>query len=527
VDGTGSVLHRRLFRSAVGVALPLLLVSLAMPVSSAGAQPGPRFDGLLADRMPELLERYGVPGSVVASIEDGDVAWTRAYGSADVSGGTPMQPDMVFEFGSCGKLITAWAVMRLVEDGAVDLDGPVNRYLRRWQVRSDTYDAREVTVARLLSHTSGLSVHGYLDHSPRRVHPPDLVHTLAGVHLFEGLNETLSTGRLSLGQAKLVQEPGSGYRYSGAGYGVLQLLVEDVTGEPFDHFVKHEITDPLGATSLRWAWTPGLQDRAPTPYSDEGRALEYRQLTMHGIGSEMGTVADFARFVAAAVTGPNGEPPGRGVLEPDTVTRMTTSWPEAGRDQGLVYPLGRVNGVQRTVWHSGANTGWMAYFTLDAVGREGFVVASPSNRADPLHRSVLDLWLDATYGPGIRTASPPVPPIGPLSQLLIGVAAILSFLLVVATILFVRRFRAGRRMVRPFAVTFTVTVLPWMLAWLFGWYTVYSSLPLYLPGWYPDLWRTTGSDALMVTLAAWAACSGVRAVLLARPPLEVAARTTK
>jgi CubicO group peptidase (beta-lactamase class C family) len=500
------------------VGVLVLVLWVAMPGSPVLAQPDEGLDASLTQQMPVLLERYGVSGSVVAAIEDGDVAWARAYGLADVSDGTPMGPDMVFNFGSCSKMITAWAVMRLVEAGEVDLDAPVNGYLRRWQVQSDSYDAAEVTVARLLSHTSGMGVHGYLDHSPRRVAPPDLVQTLSGPHLFEGLSETLDSGRVSFGSVTLVQEPGSGYRYSGAGYGLLQLLIEDVTGEPFATFVRNEITDPLGATSLRWAWTSELQDRAPTPYSEEGRAVEYRQLTMHGIGSAVGTVPDFARFVAAVVTGPNGEPAGRGVLESDTVARLTTSWPEAGSDQGLAYPLGRVNGVTRTVWHSGANTGWMAFFVLDTVSREGFVIASPSSRADPLHDSVFDLWLDATYGPGARLARPAAPPIGWQSRLLVAVAAVLSLILAIAVIGSIRKQRAGHRAPRPLAVSVAATMSPWVGALLFGWYTVYSSLPLYLPDWYPDLWRSAGSDTLMVVLAAWVSFSGVRAVQRARSP---------
>jgi CubicO group peptidase (beta-lactamase class C family) len=513
----GSVRRRRRFcRSSAWV----LVLWIAMTASPALAQPDEWLDASLTQQMPVLLERYGVSGSVVAAIEDGDVAWARAYGLADVSEGTPMGPHMIFNFGSCGKMITAWATMRLAEAGEIDLDAPVNRYLRRWQVESATYDPAEVTVARLLSHTSGLGVHGYLDHSPRRFAPPDLVETLSGVHLLEGLGETLDSGRLSFGTATLVQDPGSGYRYSGAGYGVLQLLVEDVTGEPFATFVQREITDPLGATSLRWSWTPELEDRAPTPYSEEGRPVEYRQLTMHGIGSTVGTVSDFARFVAAAVTGPNGEPAGRGVLEPDTVARLMTSWPEAGPDQGMAYPLGRVNYVTRTVWHSGANSGWTAFFVLDTVSREGFVIASPSSRAAFLHDSVFDLWLDATYGRVVRQVRPPAPPIGWQSQLLIAVAAVLGLILAIAVARFITKQRAGQRAVRPLAVSVARTVLPWVVALLFGWYTIYSSLPLYLPGWYPDLWRTTGSDVLMVTLAAWVAFSGVRTIHIARPPRE-------
>lgn len=89
----------------------------------------------------------------------------------------------------------------------------------------------------------------------------------------------VESGLLSFGNVELAQEPGSGYWYSGVGYAVLQMVIEDVTGVAFDEYVKNEITDPLGATSLRWAWTPELEARAPTPYGEEGQPLEYRQLT--------------------------------------------------------------------------------------------------------------------------------------------------------------------------------------------------------------------------------------------------------
>ncbi|HEY7584708.1 MAG TPA: serine hydrolase domain-containing protein, partial [Acidimicrobiia bacterium] len=180
------------------------------------------FEVLLAERMPELLNQYGVPGSVVSYIADGAVAWTSAYGIADLEAGTAMSSNLVFEFGSCGKILTAWATMQLVERGEIDLDAPVNDYLDRLQIESDR---TAVTVRRLLSHTSGLGIHGYVDYSPRRANPPDVVETLQGPHLLEGIVETLEPGSLSFGRMSLVQEPGSGYRYSGAGYGVLQVLI--------------------------------------------------------------------------------------------------------------------------------------------------------------------------------------------------------------------------------------------------------------------------------------------------------------
>ncbi|HKY48038.1 MAG TPA: serine hydrolase domain-containing protein [Acidimicrobiia bacterium] len=484
--------------------LPLgivIVVTLLIPVPGLAVEDS-AFETLLEPRMPDLLAEFGVPGSVVSLIADGVVVGTQAYGLADLETGSPMSPDMVFGFGSCGKILTAWAVMKLVEGGVIDLDAPVNDYLDRFQIESTLYDPAAVTVRRLLSHTSGLGIHGYVDYSPRRANPPNPVESLQGAHLLEGIVETLEPGGISLGRIGLVQEPGSGYRYSGAGYGVLQVLIEDVTGEPFASYVQREVTDPLGATSLRWEWTPELEARSPTPYGEEGQKLEHRQLAIHGIGSELGTVEDFARFVAATVGSSNGEPPGRGVLSPQTIGQMTTPVGEAGPYQGLGYPLGVLNG-HRSVSHSGRNMGWEAFFILDTVSGDGFVVASASNRAGPLHNAITALFLDTTYGPGARSELAPLPSFEILSWVFLAVSLVVMIVLTLGLVRFVKELRSGRRarVDRPRWPSL-LRALPWVLALLFGWYTLYSSLALYLPGWYPDLWPTKGSGVLMFVLLA-------------------------
>jgi CubicO group peptidase (beta-lactamase class C family) len=487
------------WRRRLSLGIFVFLVMLMVPVPGLAADDS-EFEILLETRMPGLLDEYGVPGSVVSFIANGVVVWTNAYGLADLEAGTAMSPEMVFNFGSCGKVLTAWAAMKLVERGAIDLDTAANEYLDRLQIESALHDPSAVTVRRLLSHTSGLGIHGYVDYSPRRANPPDPIETLQGAHLLEGIVETLEPGGLSFGRMGLVQEPGSGYRYSGAGYAVLQVLIEDVTGEPFDSFVQREITDPLGASSLRWEWTPELEARSPTPYGEEGQAMEHRQLAIHGIGSEVGTVEDFARFVAATVEGPNGEPPGRGVLAPETIESMTAPVREAGPYQGLGYPLGSLNG-HRSVSHGGRNMGWEAFFILDTVTGDGFVVASASNRAGPLHGAITGLFLDTAYGPGTRPSLAPLPSLEILSWIFLGISLVLLIVLLVGLFRFVSEVRSGRRVRvdRPGRRSL-MRALPWVLALLFGWYTLYSPLALYLPGWYPDLWPTTGSGVLMGTL---------------------------
>jgi CubicO group peptidase (beta-lactamase class C family) len=75
-----------------------------------------------SQRMSELLAKYRIPGAVVSYIKNGEVAWTQAFGLAKVSTGKPMSPELIFNFGSTGKVLTGWGVMRLVEQGKVDLD---------------------------------------------------------------------------------------------------------------------------------------------------------------------------------------------------------------------------------------------------------------------------------------------------------------------------------------------------------------------------------------------------------------------
>jgi CubicO group peptidase (beta-lactamase class C family) len=314
-------MHQRCRHSLlIFVATLVLLNSLWSPSARAAAVAGSssateddrdRFVTVLDERMPDLLVKYGVPGSIIAGIKDGRVAWTRAYGVANRATGERMQADMLVEHGSNGKAVTAWAVAKLVEAGKVDLDEPANIYLKRWQLTSTAYDANAVTVRQLLNHTSGLNIYGYLDYSPRRALTPSLIQVLDGIHLQEGVNESLMSGRLSSGRAGIAQQPGSGFRYSGAAYTVLQVLIEDVADESFDVFVQREITDPLGARSMRWEWSPDLRAAAARPHGNEGQVLEYRQLASHAIGSEISPVLSLLQS-----RGPTGSLPAEAFLSP-------------------------------------------------------------------------------------------------------------------------------------------------------------------------------------------------------------------
>jgi CubicO group peptidase (beta-lactamase class C family) len=342
-----------------------------------------RFAVALQETMPVLLASNQVPGAVVSCIQNGEVAWTKAFGLADLKTRSPMRPDMVFNHGSDGKVLTAWAMMRLVETGKVNLDAPANRYLKRWQIRSTKFDPNGVTPRRLISHTAGLTVHGFKDYE-QGVPLPSLVEVLEGKNQDDGA-------------VYIKWEPGTTNVYSGGGFVIAQMIIEDVSGQPFAEFMRREVAKPLRLSSLEWVWTPELERRAPTPYDRKQKEVGYRQLASQAIGNGICTVPDFARFVAAAVPGPHNEPPGRGVLKPQTISLMLQSQPNVQHSTGLGYGFNSAKGEKFLV-HGGHNPGWFAFFAISVDRRDGLVIANNSSRGGALNDAVIKLWAKACRG---------------------------------------------------------------------------------------------------------------------------------
>jgi CubicO group peptidase (beta-lactamase class C family) len=455
--------------------------------------------------MPGLLAKYRVPGAVVSCITNGDVAWTRAFGLANLKTGAPMQPDMVFNHGSNGKVLTAWGILRLVEQGKVELDAPANRYLKRWQLRSSQFDPAGVTIRRLLSHRAGLTVHGFLDYDQRRRLP-----TL--VEMLEGKNQIQLFGEVN-GPVEIKWQPGSTNVYSGGGFVLLQMIIEDVTGESFAAFMQREVTAPLGIGSLSWVWTPQLENGAPMPYGELHEEIGYRQLASQAIGSELCTVPDFARFVASAVTGPRGEPPGRGALKPETVASMIEPLP-AGLGYG--FSVSNIDGVEnapatvqndKLMAHFGGNPGWSAHFLIDATRREGFVVANNSSQGFLFEVAVQKLWLKTVLGVDAGTDPDPGEGITPrVNRIALKIAVGIGAFLFVAVGWCGRQIARGRRrLARPRLRRGLLIIAPPVVALLVWWYVFYAprNLPLPLPPSFLSIWLVPFIHYVTALLLGW------------------------
>jgi CubicO group peptidase (beta-lactamase class C family) len=304
----------------------------------------PRGDARAFAAAADAMITGATRGNVVfALITDGRITHERFS-----SIGAPVGRDTLFQAASLSKWITALGVMTLVDAGRVDLDAPVGDYLRRWRLPPSQFDNRQVTVRRLLSHTAGLTDGlGYGGFPPGRPVQP----------LVESLTQA-ADAEPGEGAVRVGIEPGSEWRYSGGGYALLQLMIEDVTGESFDSYMRRAVLAPLGMTRSSFAAPQAVPDLAAS-YDTVGRPTPLLGFSAPSAVGLNTSAADLTRLIQAHLPGPAGEPPGRGVLRPATLELMRR--PHAFQYGGELWGLGVViyspnNAGGHIVGHDGSNT---------------------------------------------------------------------------------------------------------------------------------------------------------------------------
>lgn len=258
-------------------------------------------------------------------IEDGKV-----YGEYFVSPSRRVDADTLFQVASVSKWVTAWAVLALADEGKLDLDAPVAKYLKRWTLPESGFDNEQVTARRLLSHTAGLTDGlGYAGFAPGT--EPQTVE--------DSLTRAADASPGADGRARVGSPPGARWRYSGASYTLLQLLIEEVTGASFQSYMQRAVFHPLGMARSTFVIDDGDSNIADSYDVDGTLAPRYR-FTALAAASLYTSASDMSRFIAAHVTGPNGEPAGRGVLRPETLRLMRQ--PHASQWGADIWGLGTI-----------------------------------------------------------------------------------------------------------------------------------------------------------------------------------------
>jgi CubicO group peptidase (beta-lactamase class C family) len=337
------------FRVALATLALLVLWAVVVFVGTSEGwwkQPlAPRGDtAAFMDAAAKLVDSSNAGNAVLAVIDDRSVQGVHA-----VSVGEAVDVDTVFQTASLSKWITAWGVMALAQEGKLDLDAPVGTYLTRWELPESKFDNSKVTVRRLLSHTAGLTDGlGYGGFAPGA----------AVQSLEESLERPADASPGASGRIEVGYEPGSEWQYSGGGYAILQLLIEEVSGESFEGFMQRVVFRPLGMVRSTFDWTPSAGSTLATFYDTDSKPATHYRFSAAAAASLYTSVSDLTRFVQAHLPGKNGEPIGRGVLAPATLDEM---WrPHAsmyGRDMwglGTILYAGNSEGGF-VVGHDGSN----------------------------------------------------------------------------------------------------------------------------------------------------------------------------
>ncbi|MET0659190.1 MAG: serine hydrolase domain-containing protein, partial [Steroidobacteraceae bacterium] len=256
----------------------------------------------------KMVDSENAGNAVFAVIDHGSVRGVHA-----VSVGEAVDVDTVFQVASVSKWVTAWGVMALVQEGKIDLDAPVSTYLTRWALPASKFDNDKVTARRLLSHTAGLTDGlGYAGFAPDQP--------------VQSLEESLTRpADVSPGHSGVIAvgvEPGSKWQYSGGGYAILQLVIEEVSGETFEDFMQRAVFRPLGMTHSTYSWTPEQGSTLATFYDVHSKPSTHYRFSAPAPVSLYTSVSDLARFIQAHLPGSNGEPIGRGILSPALINEM-------------------------------------------------------------------------------------------------------------------------------------------------------------------------------------------------------------
>ena len=327
----------------------------------------------------ELTVKNNVPGVAVAVIRDGKIAWIQSIGYADLASKKPVTSETIFNIGSISKLVSAWGFMQLTEKGLIKLDDPVDQYLTRWHLPESEFDRSKVTLRRILSHTAGLSVHGYAGSD----------HGIPLLSLEESLNgKTKRNGET----VHLISEPGTKWDYSGGGYTLAQLLLEERTNQSFATYMKNNIFLPLGMKNTNYEWTAEMMVTSATAYDENGNPIKNRIFTEKAAAGLQTTIKDLAHFAELSI---NRHPKQLNkVLKPETIKLMETpvlpSYNEG--ESGLGYRFMNYEGF-RTIGHTGENVGWSAALFLDLPTKSGIIVLCNGSNGDRVWFPIYQSWL--------------------------------------------------------------------------------------------------------------------------------------
>lgn len=344
-------------------------------------------------KLEQRMAAFHVPGVSIAVIHNGAIEWAQGFGVAQLGAG-PVTAQTLFQAGSMSKPVAAMAALRLVEQGKLSLDSDVNRALTSWKIpQSAAAPDAVVTLRQLLTHTAGLTVHGFPGYASDAA-LPTLVQILDG-------EKPANTAPIRLEAA-----PGSRWKYSGGGYTVMQQLLLDVSHQPFPKLLHDTVLAPIGMTSSTYEQPlpVDLRSSAATPYKASGMPIEggfhtYPEMAAAGLWT---TPTDLARYVIEIQQSLRGN--ANHVLSADMTREMLVP----GQGQ---YGLGpSIGGASDNPYfaHGGVDEGFEGEFVAYRQSGDGAVIMTNAQGgmqlASEILRSIATVYGWPDFQPIVRTS---------------------------------------------------------------------------------------------------------------------------
>ncbi len=324
------------------------------------------------------MAHYKVPGVSIAVINEGKLEWARGFGTRDAALAAPVDVNTLFQAASLSKPITALVVMRLTEQGRLALDQDVNGYLQSWKVPAAGDWQPRLTLRQLLTHSAGLTVHGFLGYRRGQALP-------TAVQVLNGESPANSPA------VRVDLLPGTWVRYSGGGTVVAQQVLVDVAGKPFPTVAEEALFGPLQlrrstfAQPLPAQWEPNVA----LGHTHKGEPLEggyhvYPEMAPAGLWTTPSDLCTVFMEVQKALRGQSS------LLTRRTAEEMLEPLPVTmSRPTALGFFLEGPEATRR-FWHNGWNEGYVSKFEMYKQGGQGAVIMTNSDAGHALIEELLN-----------------------------------------------------------------------------------------------------------------------------------------
>ncbi|NHF60696.1 beta-lactamase family protein [Flavobacteriaceae bacterium TP-CH-4] len=345
-------------------------------------------------QLQKIVDTTEIPGFAVAVVGKDRILYKKGFGFADVEQGIPYTDKTIHNIGSTTKTLIAFSLMKLVDEGKISLDDPINKYLP-FKVVHPSFPESDITIRQLATHTSSLTdgvddlliEKSYLFHGPinfkKEELPEDyfdyfeIYQTNHAVSMSEFLKNIYTPEGAWYESSNFLEvSPGTAYHYTNIGATLLAFIIEQVSLTDFAEYTKQILFGPLNMSHSFWALDAVPKDVLASLYLSNGLKIPHYELITYPDGGLFTNISDFSVYLMEMIKGINGES-----------SLLSTTWyTEMMQNQltGKNFPKGSFETSKGLMWSvnpegdnisvNGADPGVMSYTLFTTQGNVGIVI---------------------------------------------------------------------------------------------------------------------------------------------------------